>query len=145
MRNIFLEKSYTKYRGETSLRSFSKKAKLSKSLDQYSKVLYNLFLLKVKLRTIVTKLKLTLKLSCRSLAFTSYKVFLENKMRSGISLPASFCDWFLKKNIFLVMFYYLIKFHCLGLPLLREIFGNRCIVTANQFVTSKTWKLTLSL
>ena len=34
MRNIFLEKSYTKYRGETIPRSYSKKSKLSISLDQ---------------------------------------------------------------------------------------------------------------
>ena len=34
MRNIFLEKSYTKYGGETSPRSFSKKPKLNISLDQ---------------------------------------------------------------------------------------------------------------
>ena len=34
MRNIFLEKSYTKYGGETILRPFSEKLKLSISLDQ---------------------------------------------------------------------------------------------------------------
>ena len=34
MRNIFLEKSYTKCGGETSLRPFSEKLKLSISLDQ---------------------------------------------------------------------------------------------------------------
>ena len=34
MRNIFLEKSYTKYGGETIPRSFSKNPKLSISLDQ---------------------------------------------------------------------------------------------------------------
>ena len=34
MRNIFLEKSYTKYSAETILRPFSKKSKLSLSLDQ---------------------------------------------------------------------------------------------------------------
>ena len=34
MRNIFLEKSYTKCDGETSLRPFSEKLKLSISLDQ---------------------------------------------------------------------------------------------------------------
>ena len=34
MRNIFLEKSYTKCGGETSPRSFSGKSKLSVSLDQ---------------------------------------------------------------------------------------------------------------
>ena len=34
MRNIFLEKSYTKYDEETSPRPFSEKLKLSISLDQ---------------------------------------------------------------------------------------------------------------
>ena len=34
MRNIFLEKSYTKCGGETIPRPFSKNSKLSKSLDQ---------------------------------------------------------------------------------------------------------------
>ena len=34
MRNIFLEKSYTKYGGETSPRPFSEKFKLSISLNQ---------------------------------------------------------------------------------------------------------------
>ena len=34
MTNIFLEKSYAKYGGETSLRLFSEKFKLSISLDQ---------------------------------------------------------------------------------------------------------------
>ena len=44
MRNIFLEKSYTKCDGETIPKPLSKKSKLSISLDQ-SKVLYSLFLL----------------------------------------------------------------------------------------------------
>ena len=52
MRNIFVEKSYTKCAGETIPRPLSKKSKLSISLDQYSKVLYILFLLFAKLRTI---------------------------------------------------------------------------------------------
>ena len=52
MRNIFLEKSYTKCGGETIPRPFSKKSKLSISLDQYSKVLYILFQLFAKLTTI---------------------------------------------------------------------------------------------
>ena len=39
MRNIFLEKSYTKCGGETIPRLFSKKSKLSISLDQEFKVL----------------------------------------------------------------------------------------------------------
>ena len=52
MRNIFLEKSYTKCDGETSPRPFSGKLKLNISLDQYSKVLYSLFLWYPKLRAI---------------------------------------------------------------------------------------------
>ena len=52
IRNIFLEKSYTKLGREAIPRPFSKKSKLSVSLDQYSKVLYILFLLFAKLRTI---------------------------------------------------------------------------------------------
>ena len=43
MRNILLEKSYTKCDRETISRPFSKKSKLTISLDQYSKVLDNLF------------------------------------------------------------------------------------------------------
>ena len=43
MRNIFLEKSYTKCGRKTISRPFSKKSKLSISLDQYSKVLFILF------------------------------------------------------------------------------------------------------
>ena len=39
MRNIILEKSYTKCGGETSPRRFSEKLNLTMSLDQYSKVL----------------------------------------------------------------------------------------------------------
>ena len=40
IRNIFLEKSYTKCGRETITRNFPKKLKLIMSLDQYSKVLY---------------------------------------------------------------------------------------------------------
>ena len=50
LRNIFLEKLYTKCGGETIPRPFFKKSKWSLSLDQYSKVLY--ILLFGKLRTI---------------------------------------------------------------------------------------------
>ena len=77
MRNIFLEKSYTKCGGETIPRPFSKKSKLSISLDQQSKVLCN------KLRTIVYCIHSILKLSCRPLAFPSDKTFLRNNKTSG--------------------------------------------------------------
>ena len=46
-----------------------------------------------------------LKLSCRKLAFASFKDFLKNKKRSGASLPATFSAWLLQKNIYLVIFY----------------------------------------
>ena len=52
IRDIFLEKSYTKCGGETFSRHFSKKSKLSLSPDQEFKVLYSLFLLYAKLRAI---------------------------------------------------------------------------------------------
>ena len=55
MRNIFLEKSYTKCDGETTLRIFSSFSNLipkSISMDQQSYVLYRLFLLYVTLRAI---------------------------------------------------------------------------------------------
>ena len=52
MRNIFPKKPYPKYDREAIPRPFSKKSKLSISLDQYSKDLYILFLLFTKLRTI---------------------------------------------------------------------------------------------
>ena len=48
----FLEKSYTKCGRKTFPRLFPKKLKLSISLVQYSKVLYILFLLSAKLKTI---------------------------------------------------------------------------------------------
>ena len=53
-----------------------------------------------------------LKLSCRQLAFTSYKAFLKSKTRSGTSILASLCARFLKKYVFLVILYYLNQFHC---------------------------------
>ena len=82
MRDIFPEKSFTKCGEETSPRPYSEKSKLSISLDQYSKVLYNLFLLYAKLRAI--------KICCRALGFTSYKAFLKNKKRYGTNLPGLF-------------------------------------------------------
>ena len=51
-RNIFLVKSYTQCGRETIPRPFSKKSKVSISVDRYSKVSYNLLLLYAKLRAI---------------------------------------------------------------------------------------------
>ena len=52
MRNIFIEKSYTKCGGETIPRPFFEKITLSISIYQESKVLRSLFLLHAKLRVI---------------------------------------------------------------------------------------------
>ena len=52
MKNIAHRKPYTECGEETSPRHFSEKLKLSISLIQESKVLYSLFLLYAKLRTI---------------------------------------------------------------------------------------------
>ena len=73
-----------KCEGDTIPRTFSKKSKLSISLDQYCKVSYSLFLY-AKLRT--------------------------QKGMELVSLP-HFRHDSLKKNIYLVTFYYLTKFHC---------------------------------
>ena len=54
-----------------------------------------------------------LKLSCRPLAFISYKAFLKNKKRPGTSLLVLFSWWFLKKNISCLTFYYLTRFNWL--------------------------------
>ena len=82
MKNIFLEKSYTKFGGENIPRPFCKKSKLSISLDQSSKVLYSVFIV-----CQVESYRNILKLSCRPLAFTSYKA---SGNRSETSLPKSF-------------------------------------------------------
>ena len=52
MRNISLEKLYTRCSGETSPKLFSEKLKLTISLDQWSKALCSLFLLYAKLTAI---------------------------------------------------------------------------------------------
>ena len=52
MRNIFLEKSYTKCGGETSPRAFSDKIEIEHISGSWSKILYGLFLLNPKLRAI---------------------------------------------------------------------------------------------
>ena len=52
MGNTFLEKSCTKCGGETSPKLSSEKLKLDITQDQYSKVLYSLLLLYVKMKAI---------------------------------------------------------------------------------------------
>ena len=52
MRNVFVEKSYTIFAGETIRRPLSKKSKLNITLDQQRKDLNSLFLLYVNLKAI---------------------------------------------------------------------------------------------
>ena len=52
-----------------------------------------------------------LKFSCWPLAFTSYKTLLKKKKSSGTSLSASCSAWFLKKNIYHVIYCQQTKFH----------------------------------
>ena len=51
-KNIFLKISFRQFGAETIPRLFTKKSKLSISLDQQSKILYNLFILYVRMRAI---------------------------------------------------------------------------------------------
>ena len=74
MRNIFLEKSFTKCVGETSHRPFIEKSILSISLDQQSEVSYCLFLLHIQVEDYISKL------SCQPLAYISYKAFSKKQM-----------------------------------------------------------------
>ena len=102
LRNIFLEKSSTKetrpFSSDPSFPDpFLKHSKLSIYLDQQSKVLYRCFFTICQIEGYKRAIQ---KLSCRPLAFTSYKVLLKNNKRSETSLPASFFVCLLKKNIF---------------------------------------------
>ena len=54
-----------------------------------------------------------IKTKMQSNCFYLIKSFFKKQKRSGTSLPDSFSAWFLKKNIYLVIFYYLTNFHCL--------------------------------
>ena len=68
----------------------------------------------------------------RPIDFTSHKAPLKKKKKSRTSFPPSFSARFLKKNISLVIFYQLNKFHCLATFTLWE-FGQyvycNCLLT----------------
>ena len=73
MRNIFLEKSYTKCGRETIPRPFSKISKFVLIVCQ------------------VEHYRKLLKLSCRPFAFTTYKAFLKNIMGVTEDVIGNFC------------------------------------------------------
>ena len=109
LRNIFLEKSYTKGGGDTIPRPFVKNQ--TRAYPWINILKFYKFCFYFCLSN--WGLSKWLKLSCRPLAFTSYKAFWRNKKRHGTSLPGSFSAWFPKKNIYHVIFFYLTKFQCL--------------------------------
>ena len=93
IRNIFLKKIHKKCR----------------NLWNSSVIFYTVFLIcKVEVY------RSTLKISCRPIVFTTNEDFLKNKKNSRPSFNATFSALFLKKNISLVIFYYLTKLHCLA-------------------------------
>ena len=104
--NIFLERSYTKCGGEIIPRPFFKKSKLSLRMNIIKFYIFCFYCLPSwgLSKVIETKLHIT----CIYLK----QSFLKNKKRSGTGTRASFSVWFLKKNISLVMFFYLTKFQC---------------------------------
>ena len=63
-----------------------------------------------------------------STCFCFKKSFFENQKRSGTSFSALLSVWFLKKNVFHAIFYFLTKFLD-WLSLLIKMLGNICIVT----------------
>ena len=65
-----------------------------------------MFSLHAKLRFVKIYWNYKLQTTC---FYLTQSFFIKQK-RSGTNLPASFSAWFLKKNIYLVIFYYLTKF-----------------------------------
>ena len=86
MRKIFIEKSCSKCGGETFPRPFFEKSKLSISLYKLYLKFYTVCFYCIPL---VKNYRNIFKLSCRALAFTSYKASFKNKKGFGTSLPAS--------------------------------------------------------
>ena len=122
VRNIFLEKSYTKYDGETSPRPFSEKWKLSICLDQEPKVSYSLFLFYAKPEAIET----CWNYAADYLHLPHFKLFQNTK--SGLelgSLPYFLHNFWSK--IFLLIYSINWPSFIVWLSLLREILSNTCI------------------
>ena len=107
MRNIFLEKLYTKCGRETIPKPISRNLKLNISLDWYISAVCFYCMPKWGLSNYVETKLLT---TCFYLVC---KAFLKNRKRSGNNLHALFFTWFLKKIISLVTLYELTKFHFL--------------------------------
>ena len=85
MRNIFLEKSYTKCGRETSPRPFSEKLKLTISLDQWPKFCTVCFYCMAS-----SGLSKYIEAKLQATCFHLILSFLQNRKRSGTSLLVSF-------------------------------------------------------
>ena len=122
LRNIFLEKSYTRCGGETILWPFSKKSKLSISLGQYSKALYILFLLFAKLRTIESYWHQVVDF----LLLLHMKLFWKTKW--GLELISlSHFQYDFWRKIFISIYSITWPNFNVWLPLIREVLANICI------------------
>ena len=92
---FFLIKSDTKCGVKTSPRPFSRKKQNSAYLWIDGLNIYSLFLFYIQ----VEDYQNIFKLRCCTLAFMSYKTFLQNEKRSGTSLTASFFSCFEEKHL----------------------------------------------
>ena len=120
--SLSLEKSYKKCIEETIPRPFSKKSKLSISLDQYSEVLFIFFLLFGKLRTSESDWNY----AADHLLLPHIKLF--QKAKKGLDLvffPRFLHDFW--RKIFLLLYSITWPNFNVCLTLLRDIFGNMCI------------------
>ena len=123
VRNIFLEKSYTKCEGEISPRPFSEKLKLSVSLDQEYKVSYRLFSLYAKPKAI--KICWNYAADYLHLPYIKIIFFKKRGLELG-SLPYFLRNFWSK--IFLLIYFVNWPSFIVWLSLLHKIFGNMCIV-----------------
>ena len=123
--SLFLEKSYTKCIEETILRPFSKKSKLSISLDQYSELLFILFLLFGKSKTFESYWNY----AADHLLLPHIKLFQKAKRGLDLVFFSHFLIDFWRK-IFLLLYSITWPNFNVCLTLLREIFGNVCILIA---------------
>ena len=117
IRNIFIEKSFTKCSGEASPNTFYKKLKLSISLDHQSEMLWSLLLWYVQVEVYQNILKL------RCWRFNLHLPYI----KTLVSLSHFLYDFW--RKIFLTFY----PINCLNfiawLSLLLKILGNMCIVS----------------
>ena len=72
-------------------RNYSQTHSLKIKIEHFVGSIVEIFIQFVPIKRQVEGYRNILKLSCRPLAFTSYKAFFKNKKRPGTSFPASFC------------------------------------------------------